>query len=70
MGGSPNAWGDAEDVTLPWSGLSISVATFFELGTTPDDERLTIEPDVAVPLAFDDWRAGRDPALAAVLAGP
>ena len=70
MGGSPNAWGDPEDVTLPWSGLSVSVSTLFEVGTTPDDKRLTIDPDVAVPLAFDDWQAGRDPALAAVLAGP
>ena len=68
MGGDPNAWGDPEDVTLPWSGLSVSVSTLFEVGTTSDDERLTIDPDVAVPLGFDDWRAGRDPALAAVLA--
>jgi hypothetical protein len=70
MGGGPNAWGDPEDVTLPWSGLSISVATLFEVGTTPDDARLTIEPDVAVKLTFDDWRAGHDPALAAIVAGP
>ena len=70
MGGSPNAWGDAEDVTLPWSGLSVSVATLFELATTPEDVRLTIEPDVSVPLTFDDWTAGRDAALDAILARP
>jgi hypothetical protein len=70
MGGSPNAWGDAEDVTLPWSGLAVSVASSFELATTADDDRLTIEPDLSVPLTFEDWRAGRDAALEAVLARP
>jgi hypothetical protein len=68
MGGSPNAWGDPDDLTLPWSGLSVGVSTEFELATTLDDDRLTIEPDLSVALTFDDWAAGRDAALKAILA--
>ena len=68
MGGSPNAWGDPDDVTLPWSGLPVGVSTEFELATTPDDDRLTIEPDLPVELSFDDWAARRDAALEAILA--
>ena len=48
----------------------VGVSTFFELATTPDDVRLTIEPDLSVPLTFDDWTAGRDAALEAILAAP
>jgi hypothetical protein len=68
MGGSPNLWGNAEDFSLPWSGLSVGVATQFELATSVDDVRLTIEPDLPVPLTFADWSAGRDPALEVILA--
>jgi len=70
MGGSPNMWGNARDVELDRSGLVVSVATQFELATTSDDGRLTIEPDVSVPLTFADWSAGRDGALDAILESP
>jgi hypothetical protein len=70
MGGSPNMWGNARDVRLARSGLVVSVATLFELATTQEDERPTIEPDVSVPLTFPDWSAGRDAALDAILARP
>ena len=42
----------------------------FELATTADDVRLTIEPDLPVPLTFADWAAGRDPALEKIRARP
>ena len=70
MGGSPNMWGNARPVELDRSGLVVSVATMFELATTSGDERLTIEPDLSVPLTFADWSAGRDGALDAILARP
>ncbi len=66
MGGSPNMWGNARSLSLDWSGLSLSIASQFELATTDDDDRLTIEPDVSAPLTFDDWVAGRDSALVAI----
>jgi hypothetical protein len=68
MGGSPNAWGNPDDITLPWSGLPVGVSTTFELATTADDDRLTIEPDLSVELSFDDWAAKRDASLEAILA--
>jgi hypothetical protein len=70
MGGSPNMWGNPRDIKLDHSGLVVSVATLFELATTVDDERPTIEPDLSVPLTFADWSAGRDGALDAILARP
>lgn len=66
MGGSPNMWGNARSLSLEWSGLSLSIATQFELATTDDDDRLTIEPDISAPLTYGDWAAGRDPALVAI----
>jgi hypothetical protein len=36
----------------------------------PDDPRLTIEPDIAVPVRAADYFAGRDPAPDAILAAP
>jgi len=70
MGGSPNMWGNPRDVELDQSGLVVSVATLFELATTLDDERPTIEPDLSVPLTFQDWSTGRDAALDEILARP
>ena len=70
MGGSPNPWADPDDYRLPWSGLAITVATLLEPTTPPNDVRLGIDPDLAVPLTFADWAAGRDPALDAILARP
>jgi hypothetical protein len=70
MGGSPNLWGDPDEISLPWSGLAVGVSTTFELATTADDVRLTIDPDLPVPLTFADWAAGRDRALDKIRARP
>ena len=69
-GGSPNLYGNSEDVTLPYSGLAVSVASQFFVGCRRNDPRLTIRPDIPVALSSADYFAGRDPALEAVLAGP
>jgi hypothetical protein len=63
MGGCPTAYGNSEDVTLPFSGIVVSVAGMLEVGVSADDERETIEPEVASPLSIDDWAHGSDPAL-------
>jgi hypothetical protein len=70
MGGSPNLYGDAQRVDLPYGGQAVFMATRYWLKSTADDQRVTIEPDIAIPLSFDDWTAGLDPVLEAVSAGP
>jgi len=67
MGGSPNLYGNPRDVLLSYSGIDVSVATGYFVGSTRDDPRLTIEPDVPAPMTSADYFAGRDPALQAAL---
>ena len=50
---------------MPNSGLRALVATG-SFGD-PDDPRLTLEPDIAVPYTSADYFAGRDPVLEAAL---
>jgi hypothetical protein len=70
MGGSPNLFGDPSEFTLPFSGIAVSVAGQYYVGSTEDDPRLTFEPDLATPLSAVDYFAGIDPVLEAILAGP
>jgi C-terminal processing protease CtpA/Prc len=70
MGGSPNLFGDPSEVTLPFTGIAVSVAGEYYVRSTEDDPRLTIEPDVATPLSAADYFAGIDPALEAILERP
>jgi hypothetical protein len=65
-GGSPNNYGDAQEIQLPALGVSVFLATQW-VEVVPGDLRLAIEPDVAVPLTAADYFAGRDPVLAAAL---
>jgi hypothetical protein len=67
MGGSPNLFGNPRNISLPYSGIVVGVATEFDVRTTPDDLRLTIQPDIEAPITARDYFAGRDPALAAIL---
>ena len=67
MGGCPTVYSDPETLDLPWSGLSISIASDTAVGVDPDDQRLTIEPDVAAELTKEQWAEGDDPALDLVL---
>jgi hypothetical protein len=70
MGGSPNLYGDTRPVPLPASGQTLYMATRYWERSTPDDARLTIEPDIPVDLSSDDYFAGRDPVLEAILTVP
>ncbi len=66
MGGCPTTWGNPSELTLPSSGLVISVASELAVGVGRRDPRLTIAPDVAVSLTVRDWLDGVDPALQAI----
>ncbi len=66
-GGSPNLYADTIPVKVPSLGVAVKISTRYWEKSTPGDPRLAIEPDLPVPLTVDDWLAGRDPVLAAVL---
>lgn len=67
-GGAPNHYGDARMMTGEATGLPVFVSTLPWFDSAPQDQRRWILPDIASTSTFEDWRAGRDPALAAVLA--
>jgi hypothetical protein len=72
MGGGLNFWNDVqfielENLPIP---LSVGISTLYWEKSTPDDPRLTIEPDLAVPYRSADYFAGVDAVLEAVLAAP
>jgi hypothetical protein len=70
MGGGLNFWDDVTWVTLPHFAipLRVGISTRYWQKSTPDDPRLTLEPDIAVPVRASDYFADKDPALAAALA--
>jgi hypothetical protein len=57
---------DCPELTLAHSGFRVSVPTFWERN---GDNRSEIDPDVPMLLSSTDFFAGRDPVLAAALAG-
>jgi Peptidase family S41 len=69
-GGSPNLYGDAREVALPYGGQSVYVATRYWQRSTADDRRNTIEPEIGATLSSADYFAGRDPVLQAVFDTP
>ena len=71
MGGCPTSYGDSSDITLPFSKIDVSVAGLLEVAVSQADTRRTIEVDIPAELEADEWAAGIDPALAAIIAtGP
>jgi len=66
MGGCPTAYGDAEEIRLPFSGIVVDVPTVLEVGVAADDTRQTIEPDLPAVLTFEAWSAGLDEPLGAI----
>ena len=65
-GGEPNHYGDA--AIHRGDGYVAAVSTIPWFDSYPMDKRRWIMPDLLVPAVFEDWRAGRDPALDAALA--
>jgi|CXWL01.1.fsa_nt_gi hypothetical protein len=68
-GSRPNFYGEDTPFTLPYSRMTGSISSaWFQGGATSDDIRPWIAPGLPAPLTPADLRAGRDPALAAILA--
>lgn len=66
---SPNFVGESSDpFRLPHSGVLVNPSTLAWQGTFAFDDRSFVEPDLPVGLTSADERAGRDPALEAILA--
>ena len=66
MGGCPTSYGNSADLTLPFSGIVVSVAGMLEVGVSATDTRPTIEPDIPMELTRDQWANGGDPAFGAI----
>jgi hypothetical protein len=70
MGGCPTAYGDADELTLPSSGIVVDVATLLEVGVAADDARSTIIPTLPAITTFADWAARIDRPLTTIEAAP
>jgi hypothetical protein len=64
-GGRPNCYGEVMTLELPNSKIRVGYCTKYFEQSKVDVE--SVAPDVAAPVTWDDWREGRDPALAAIL---
>jgi tetratricopeptide (TPR) repeat protein len=62
-----NMYGDNRPFTLPNSGLTVRASTLWWQDLDPRDERKWTAPEIATDLSFQDYLAGRDPAIQAVL---
>jgi hypothetical protein len=67
---SPNHVGESNIMTLPYSGVRVSISDLYWQGSWPTDHRTWIAPLVHAPPSFEAYKAGRDPAMEAVLAYP
>jgi len=70
MGGSPNQYGDARGIDLPYGSQAVYIASRYWQRSTPDDPAITIAPEIGASLSSDDYFAGRDPVLQAILDTP
>ena len=66
-GARPNHPGDADEFTLPRTGINVDVSRLLHESTVPFDTRARIVPDVPVDLTWSDRVAGRDRILNAAL---
>jgi tetratricopeptide (TPR) repeat protein len=67
-GSKGNDYGDSRRITLPNSQLTVRVSIYYWQEWEPWDARQWTAPHVTAELASEDYRAGQDPALKAVLA--
>lgn len=66
-GSSPQFYGDHSFFRLPNSRILVSASPTWWQPGGPYDRRPFLPPDVAAEPAFEDYRTGRDPALAVIL---
>ncbi len=69
MGGGLNFRDDVKFYPMPHLPvpIRIGVSTVYHQKSVPDDPRLTIDPDIDIPVLSSDYFSGRDPVLEAVL---
>src|SRR5262245_24627901 len=69
-GSSPNFVGEEMPFTLPYSKIVANVSDLFWKTGWPIDYRTWIAPQIYTPPTFANYRAGRDPAMEAIMALP
>jgi tetratricopeptide (TPR) repeat protein len=67
-GSKGNHYGDSRRITLPNSQLTVRVSVYYWQDWAPWDARPWTAPHIAAELSSEDYRAGHDPALKAILA--
>lgn len=67
-GSRGNHYGDSRVFTLPNSRVSVRTSIYYWQEWHPLDRRPWTAPHLPAELTFEDYRAGRDPAMAAILA--
>jgi len=67
-GSSPNFIGETVIVKLPYSRMTASISDLYWENSVAMDYRTWIAPRIYTPPTFAAYRAGRDPALEAILA--
>jgi len=72
MGGGLNFWDDVRFVRLDALPvpMQVGVSTRYWQKAEPDEERLTIQPDIEVPVTAADYFGHRDPAIDAATSAP
>ena len=70
MGGAPAFWGDNRAAALSYSKLAVLVAESTYNDPSNADGPLTLDPDIAAPMASTDYFGDRDPVLEAALEAP
>jgi Tetratricopeptide repeat/Peptidase family S41 len=69
-GSSPNFVGETVPFTLPYSGIEANLSDLVWQTSWPMDRRTAVVPDLFAPPTFADHSAGRDAAMARILALP
>ncbi|HEY8793391.1 MAG TPA: hypothetical protein VIM15_00490 [Gemmatimonadaceae bacterium] len=67
-GESPNMYGDPVRFVLPRTRMEVALSSLWWQDTGPNDDRDWTGPYLAARLTAADYRMGRDPALATILA--
>ena len=65
--GHPNHYGDNRPFALPNSKLTVRASTLWWQDLDPRDERVWTAPEIAAEISSEDYRAGRDTAMQAIL---
>jgi hypothetical protein len=68
-GAALNSFGDAHEYPFPVIGVTAHISTLRNVKSDVLDLSRNTPVDVAAPMTFADWRAGRDPAVDAIVNG-